>query len=172
MARVNSNPNATIAKTLYITRHANSPFAAPGHSDFNRPLSERGIRDAQAMAQRFAARGESVDLLISSTANRTLTTAGAFAEALGNPAIQRAAALYNADVHTLMTVIAELPDSSSRVLLFGHNPGVSDLVGHLLGEEPQHMVPCTTVRVDLPIERWAEAAQGIGTLGWRDQPPA
>ena len=73
-------------KTLYLCRHAKSSWADPGMDDFDRPLNERGQRNAPFMAGLFKERGEPVDLIVSSPANRALTTAKAFASALHLPA--------------------------------------------------------------------------------------
>jgi len=39
-------------KTLLLIRHAKSSWDQPGLSDFDRPLNERGKKDAPVMAKR------------------------------------------------------------------------------------------------------------------------
>ena len=51
-------------RTLYFCRHAKSSWADPGQADFDRPLNERGERNAAYMADLFKERGEPVDLLV------------------------------------------------------------------------------------------------------------
>lgn len=159
-------------RTLYITRHANTLPATGTMRDFNRRLSERGTAEASMMAERFAARKEPLDLLIASTAVRTQATARAFAGAMGNMEFGSAPSLYAASPETLMAIITGFPDAVRHAMLVGHNPGVSLLVDHLAGSEGTHLVPCTTVRIDLHVDHWTETAGGIGSEVWRDAPPS
>lgn len=157
--------------TLYLTRHAKSSKDDPRLRDFDRPLNERGLRDAPFMAQLFAGRKEVVDLLVSSPAKRAITTARHFALALG-PAerdIVQNERIYLADAGLLMRVIAALPDHATRVMLFGHNPGFSDLAGHLTGGILD-LPTCATVRIDLHATGWSEVGPGMGSLTWSDMP--
>ena len=62
-------------KTLWLVRHAKSSWDDPMLVDFDRPLNPRGRRDAPRMGQRLARRHEYPDLMLSSPANRALTTA-------------------------------------------------------------------------------------------------
>ena len=68
-------------KELLVIRHAKSSWANLGQDDFDRPLNERGIKDAPDMARRLIARNIVFDTFISSTAKRALSTATFFAEA-------------------------------------------------------------------------------------------
>lgn len=156
--------------TLYITRHAKSSWASPGQDDFNRPLNERGLRDAQLMAQKFAERSEPVPILVSSTANRAITTARAFAKALGNVPIKEQPSIYHATLEMLMAVVESLPANAKSVMLFGHNPGLSELVEHLTGGNLGTISPCTTVRIDLEVGSWPEVAAGTGSIAWWQAP--
>jgi phosphohistidine phosphatase len=45
------------ALRLYLLRHARASAAEPGMADFDRPLSERGRRDAEATAALFSDAG-------------------------------------------------------------------------------------------------------------------
>lgn len=159
-------------RTLYITRHAKSSWSDPELDDFHRGLNDRGLRDAPFMAKAFAERNEPVDLLVSSTAVRALMTARHFTQALGRgkEEIVEERGLYLADLSTLIKRVNTLPDTAQRVMLFGHNPGLSDLVEYLgdadLGEVPT----CAIVRLDLVIDSWAEASMGLASLVWYDHP--
>jgi len=159
-------------RTLYIVRHAKSSWSDPAVDDFHRPLNERGQRDAPFMAHAFHTRNEPVDLLVSSPAVRALSTARHFAKALGidKGAIVEDRSLYLADLPTLLKRVNQLPDTADRVVLFGHNPGLSDLVEHLGDDDLGELPTCAVVRIDLPIDAWAEASMGLGTVVWHDHP--
>ncbi len=72
-------------KTLYIVRHAKSSWDDPYLADFDRPLNGRGKRNVPDMGNRLAQLGIKPDLLLSSPANRAISTANGIAEALGYP---------------------------------------------------------------------------------------
>jgi len=164
--------NTTAIKTIYITRHAKSDPAGPGQQDFDRPLSRQGMLDAARMAERFAERKEPVDAIVSSTAKRALTTARFFSAALGNMPVHETRNIYHADLYALEAILRALPDAHNRVMIFGHNPGFSELVEHLATGCPGHLSPCTTVCIDLRVEHWAEVAQRTGRVAWVDAPMA
>ena len=69
-------------KTLYFVRHAKSDWSFPGLSEHDRPLNERGRRDAPKMASKLSALLPQPKLLVSSTALRAYTTATYFANAM------------------------------------------------------------------------------------------
>jgi phosphohistidine phosphatase len=73
-------------KTLYVIRHAKSSWDDPTLSDFDRPLNKRGKRDAPAMGKRLVHDDRVVpDLLLSSPAERALTTCKIIAEEIHYP---------------------------------------------------------------------------------------
>lgn len=122
------------------------------------------------MARIFRDRNEQVDLLVSSTANRAITTARDFAAALANRAITQESRIYEATVRTLMAVIADLPPSANSAMLFGHNPGFSEFVEHLSGRSLGELPTCAIAKLELNIDQWAEAHEGCAELVWCDSP--
>lgn len=128
------------------------------------------MRDAPEMARRFAERNEPIDLLLSSPAKRAITTAIAFAGALGGVHVEEDQQLYLADRRTLIHIVNALPVTAQRVMLFGHNPGLSELVDVLTSNGIGELPTCTTVRIDLLVEDWAHVASGTGTLAWWETP--
>lgn len=139
-------------------------------SDHDRPLNERGLHDARMMAQRFDNKLEPVDLLMSSPANRAITTANVFASVLGNAPVHEIDELYLATPRMLLAIIDRLPDGVRHAMLFGHNPGVSELVEELTGNGPGDLPTCAIVRIDFDMDSWMEAATGHATLRWCDLP--
>ncbi|MEZ4756488.1 MAG: histidine phosphatase family protein [Flavobacteriales bacterium] len=158
--------------TLYICRHAKSD-RGPGYAnDHDRPLNERGLRNAPYMAGLFAQRGEPVDLLLSSTAARAAATADFHAAALGVPAasILHRHELYLASVQDIVHVLNGLTDDRQRVMLFGHNPGLSQLLEYLADDGIGDLPTGSIVRVDLHVSAWASVGRGTGTIVWWDHP--
>jgi len=159
-------------RTVYICRHAKSSWNDPALSDFDRPLNERGLRDAPFMAKVFHARGEAVDLLVSSTAVRAFTTARTFAKELGVPEadIVQEDRLYHATVPTLVAYLNGLPPRVQRVMLFGHNPGLTEAVEYLCSSDIGNLPTCGMVRIDFPGDDWSLASRDLGTMVWMDYP--
>jgi phosphohistidine phosphatase len=68
-------------KSILLVRHAKSSWDSPTMQDFDRPLNDRGNRDAPMMANRLLERKAGIDIFVTSTAVRALTTAKYFIKA-------------------------------------------------------------------------------------------
>jgi len=120
-------------KSLYIIRHAKAELPSFNKNDFNRTLLLKGIARATETAQQLKEQFAPVDertLIVSSTATRAAETAKIFCETLGYPEenIQWEPKIYEAHYLFLMKCINDIPAKYDRVLIFGHNPGLSNLV--------------------------------------------
>lgn len=159
-------------KALTLIRHATSSQDFPLLGDFQRPLNPRGRRDVPVLAQRLAAAISGPVAIVSSPATRALTTAQGFAEAFGldDTDIRLEPAIYEATPGTLLALVNRFDEQHEQVLLFGHNPGFTDLA-RVLSEGPlpfAEMPPCgcATFRFD-GAATWAEVTPGSGRLtGW------
>jgi phosphohistidine phosphatase len=150
-------------KELFLVRHAKSSWDDPTISDHDRPLNERGYRNAPEMGRRLSDRGVSPDALISSTAQRARTTARIIADSLGWPEerVVLDRALYHASATELQEYIGGLDDSHFSVMLFGHNPGMTSLVSHLYGLALDNLPTCGVVHLQFSAESWAEASRSM-----------
>jgi len=119
-------------RELLVMRHAKSDWSV-GASDFNRPLNDRGVLAADAMSNWIVDQGLVPDLIISSPAVRTRSTAQTVAAASGMRAdrVLFTDDLYLADEFTWRQSIAVHGGQHTRVLICGHNPGLDYLVDHL-----------------------------------------
>ncbi len=143
-------------KTLLLMRHAKSSRDDPGTADHERPLNDRGRRDAPTMGSRLASAGLIPDGVLSSDALRARQTAEAAAAAAGfRKSIRYLASLYAAEPAACLAALRELPDDENRVLLIGHNPETEDLIKLLTGQEVA-MPTAAIAHLDLPIERWSD----------------
>ena len=158
---------------LTLIRHAKSSWEQEGLHDFERPLNERGRRDAPVMAARLKQSAATPTLLVSSPALRAITTARIFAEGLGIPtdAIQLQAKIYEASVNTLLEIIRGLDDEHSHIALFGHNPGLSDLAQKLARCDGFAELPtCGIVQISLPAKSWRNVSAMSGQLLYSSWP--
>jgi len=140
---------------LVLTRHAKSDWGDPTLADHDRPLNARGRRDAPLMAQRLAEAGVVPQRIISSTAVRARTTAEEFGAALGVEA-ELDGDLYLASASGLLA--AAVDSGSTSVMLFAHNPGITDLAFRLSNGGITHMPTCAVARFVWDLVSWAEAA--------------
>jgi len=147
-------------KTLFLVRHAKSSWDDTALPDKDRPLNDRGKRDAPKMGERLAKRDVKPDLILSSPARRALTTAEIIAKKLDYKRKDIVAddRLYAGEADDLLEVIGELDDKLERVMLFGHNPELTELA-HRLSSEITHMPTCAVVEFTFDAKSWSN----IGT---------
>ncbi len=161
-------------KTLLIIRHAKSSWDASNVDDFDRPLNERGKTDAPRMGKRFKEKDIHPDLMLSSPAKRALSTAKKIAKVLKYPKdnIKSDRRLYHADEETILTVVRELKDNRNVVMVFGHNPGLTEFVNSLMdGSQDIDNIPtCGVVAFQFGIERWTDVDWGKGKMLFFDYP--
>ncbi len=163
-------------KRIYLIRHAKSSWDDPEMDDFVRPLNERGKKDAPLMGKRLKEKGITPDSMISSPATRALDTCKAIAKALDYPQekIKTDKRLYHASEEQLLKVVQELKDrpkdDEEIVLLFGHNPGLTDFVNELLNENIDNIPTCGIVATKLNIKTWKDAKFGCGQMEFFDFP--
>lgn len=159
-------------RILTLVRHAKSSRDYPELSDFERPLTQRGRKDAPAIAAKLRKADLKPDLMVTSPALRAITTARLFADMLGilPEAISVNPHIYEASVQTLLHIIRTLPDGKREVMLFGHNPGLTHFA-HQLAECPFDELPtCSAVRIELPVKAWTLVRHGVGKVLRFDAP--
>ncbi|MBX9781457.1 MAG: histidine phosphatase family protein [Chitinophagaceae bacterium] len=159
-------------KQLIIVRHAKSSWANIGMSDFERPLNERGNRDAPEMANRLINRNVVIDAFVSSTANRALTTAIYFAKTFGKKQtdIITVPELYHASTATFYQVVKKLNNTFQTVALFSHNPGITDFVNELTNTSIDNMPTCGIFAVKIDTNNWMEFIHAAKTFWFVDYP--
>ncbi|WP_262692613.1 SixA phosphatase family protein [Kordiimonas aestuarii] len=109
---------------LYLLRHAKSDWADVRLSDHDRPLTERGRKNAVRMGRLFAKLGIAPELVVCSTAARARETLERAMDA-GQLrwSVQFEPALYMASVETIVSVVRSDAGDCTSALLVGHNPG-------------------------------------------------
>lgn len=142
-------------KTLFLVRHAKSDWPA-NVSDFDRPLSERGHRDAPKMAEFLKSKNVEIDTFVSSPAKRAITTCRYFAEIFENDHIRKVEKLYNASTVDFLEVIENLSDEIENVALFSHNNGITYFANSLTNENIMHMPTCAIVGFKINTETWQD----------------
>ncbi len=159
-------------KTLYVIRHAKSSWDFPHLSDFERPLNDRGSRDAPMMGKRLRDRGILPDCLVSSTALRARETSVRISAEIGFPekSIIFRRGVYEAGVSSLLKEIRAFPVDAASAFLVGHNPGLTDLVEYLTGKYIGNLPTCGTACIEMEMDAWTMAGRGMGRLVFLDYP--
>ena len=158
-----------VVKTLYLCRHAKSSWKNPDLADFDRPLNNRGKRDAPEAGKRLQATGAKPQLLISSPAKRAIKTAQEVAAQLGYPKrkISTDERVYGGD---LLSVIHKIDDSHGCVALFGHNPGLTGLAEWLTGERIGNIPTSGICGIKFDLPSWSQVDNHTGKLVFFDYP--
>jgi phosphohistidine phosphatase len=163
-------------KKLYLVRHAKSSWDNPHQPDFERPLNKRGKKDAPRMAKRLKEKRVTPDIMITSTAVRAMDTCKEFAKILDfeKDKIKATRNLYHANEDQILLTLKELKDlpgdDEEVVLLFGHNPGLTEFANALLNTYIDNIPTCGVVAATLKINKWKDAEFGCGKLDFFDFP--
>jgi phosphohistidine phosphatase len=160
-------------KRLTLVRHAKSDWSLPGQNDWDRPLNKRGQRDAPEMARRLRSRRLKPDLILSSPAVRALTTATVMARELKVPAahVQQDERLYLASPSDLLAVIRELGGEAKHLMVFGHNPGMTECANQLsAGDQIDNLPTCGVFTAQFDIAAWSELDLNSGQDAEFDYP--
>lgn len=148
-------------KRILILRHAKSSWADTDLADFDRPLNQRGRRDAPLMAARLRGYNAAPDLILCSTAQRAQETAELFCASLGFPAeaLRLLDELYLASAPQLLAAVREYSDTAASVMLIAHNPGLTDLLNQAGDQGIDNLPTCGLAAIDLDINEWAALPQ-------------
>ncbi len=159
-------------KTLTIVRHAKSSWKDTTLKDRDRPLNSRGERDAPDMGKRISAAGIRPSLIMSSPAVRAWTTAKIVAREIAYPIefLQREDDLYLASVDAILDVLVAQDSGFNSIMLFGHNPGLTDFANYLVPGLTDNLPTAGVVSVNFEREDWSLYDKPEIKLGLYDFP--
>ena len=120
-------------RQLLLLRHAKSSWDDPSLSDHSRPLNARGRAAAGAMRQAMLGLALSPDVVLVSSARRTLQTLEALEPWEETPLIEPMDALYLATAPELLKILNGVAETARSVMVIGHNPGLHELAVQLAG---------------------------------------
>ena len=151
-------------KILYLIRHAKSDWYK-GVQDFERPLNERGMKDAPRMGKYLYNENVKPDRIISSDTNRAISTARLIANELDYDLneIFANSNLYHANPKTILREIWKASNDCNSLFVFGHNPGISGLVEYLTDEYIE-LKTCCVAKITFDLDYWNTLVSGTGVL--------
>ena len=157
-------------RNLILLRHAKSSWKDPSIDDFDRPLNNRGKRDAPQMAKNLLKKAVDFDLIISSSAKRTSDTAKIFADTLSfKSEIVFNDNLYEASYKQILKVVNQINDKFYNVILVCHNPGITDLVNYLSDNFIDNIPTTGIVGLSADIS-WKEIDENLCSIVFYDYP--
>jgi phosphohistidine phosphatase len=159
-----------VSRELLILRHGKSDWGA-SFRDYDRPLKNRGKRSAQKMGVWLWQQDLRPQLIISSPAERAITTAHKCAKAMGMPVryVICDERIYEASLDELLEVLADAPVDVNRIMLVGHNPGLEELLifladGAVPFFEDEKLLPTATLaHLEMPDD-WSDLGTGCAGL--------
>ena len=157
-------------KTLLLLRHAKAENGGAALPDLDRALNDRGRKEAQAVGTFIRKQDLALDLVLSSSAERTRETTE-LVVASADPAVEvrYEQRIYEAGPLRLLEVVSQIEEECSTVLLVGHNPGMEELL-QLLTDRAEHMATGTLAKIDLKASDWSKVTEEKGSLDWIVKP--
>ena len=158
-------------KTIYLIRHAKSSWDHPGLDDIDRPLNNRGKKNAPEMGSRLKVQQILPDLLISSPAKRAYKTALAIAEEIGysKEDVVIDGDLYHAGEQKLFDIIRRQNEECQSIMLFFHNPGITWFYNQLCNYYIANIPTAGVVSIGISTP-WNEVTADSGDFIFFDYP--
>ncbi len=167
----------TTHRILYIVRHAKSSWKDASLSDFERPLKKRGVKDAHIIGELLVSKSVQPDLIISSPANRAISTANILTKEIFSSRNQNIKEkiitdkeIYEASLSDLRDIIEQFNDSLQTVMIIGHNPSFTQLANYLTEEYFENIPTCGVVAVNFNISSWKMIKKYSGKLLFYEYP--
>ncbi|MCC6371950.1 MAG: histidine phosphatase family protein [Bacteroidia bacterium] len=160
-------------KELILVRHAKSDWGSELLKDVDRHLNERGYSDAYFSSNWFRENKKQPELILSSTATRALSTALIFARTMEydmkNFRLEKD--IYEGSVTEMFEIINRQNDSKNSLMLFGHNPGITNL-GNLLSDDLffDNVPTCGILSFTFEKESWKAIEPKSGKLNYYQFP--
>jgi phosphohistidine phosphatase len=150
-----------------LLRHGKSDWHAGHGCDHERPLADRGVKAARRVGIFLQETGRVPDLVMTSTAKRARKTVDLAAEAGGwTCPIMTDRSLYGTDSFQVLDTVCRLPEDATTVMLAGHEPTSSALLGLLIGGGQVRFPTAAVAAIGLEVEHWTQVQQGCGELLW------
>ena len=155
-------------KTLILVRHAKSSWKNPSWRDIERPLNKRGLRDAPLIGKKLFSLINLPVSLYSSDATRAYATAKKIARELDldETQIENFHELYHASESELLNFIKKIDNGTDNVMLFLHNPGITDLANYFSSQHYENIPTCGAISFSFDINFWAEIGKENSTQNY------
>lgn len=149
--------NAGRLLIVVFIRHAKSSWDTPNVADYQRPVAKRGLEDIDRVANEMKKKGLIPDLVVSSGAERALTTARGLVGIL-KPDLEVVVndQLYFAGKKAVYGVVKETGNDVKTLFLVLHNPDINEIVLGDLGYDDDNVPTLGAALVRVKCDNWAE----------------
>ena len=155
-------------KTIHFLRHAKSSWDNFELKDYDRPLSTRGIQDADLMGNYFRSKKIKLDLVISSPSKRTTETLEHFFQ-FERPKVQFEESIYHATLDEILDVIFSVPENTDTIMLVGHNPSMHEITEYLSNKFINKYPTCCLASLAINTE-WNKVVRGSADMNFLKKP--
>lgn len=124
------------SQQLILLRHAQA-ISHLSIDDKERPLTEKGQRQASQIANVLAQHDVRQHSVYVSPSKRTLQTAQVICQHLSLPTqqVNVVKEIYEATTEDIFNVLENIPDTIRKVVLIGHNPALTEVLISLMGPQ-------------------------------------
>jgi phosphohistidine phosphatase len=153
-------------KHLTVIRHAKTKKQKQGQRDFDRSLKKEGVAAAERLGELLAQQTGTPDLFLTSPAKRALQTTDGICKTAHIDAerITEIPVLYENDATSILYMLKDLSDDTSRVFIVGHNPSFGELVQELCNPDFEGMKTGSAVSIEFSIDSWKDIAPDNASL--------
>lgn len=154
------NHTAFPMKTWVMVRHAKSSWES-NLLDRERPLADRGVKDAILVGQELNRHNLHIDQVFSSPAKRALDTALLMVAELGlsTQNIQIEDDLYDFVGEQALSFVLSLPNDFHTIMTFGHNHACTHLAQSLGNCTKANIPTATAVIFHFDVSLWSDIQQ-------------
>ncbi|MFY0607012.1 MAG: phosphohistidine phosphatase SixA [Cyclobacteriaceae bacterium] len=152
-----------MVRNLYLLRHGH---AENGYqmNDFDRELTAKGTAGVNAVGAQLKEAGVKLDLILCSTAVRTVQTSELIVAHLEyDKPVEYLDEIYEASIKQLFDVLATANTNQENVMLIGHNPAISFLNEYLADETIPSLAPGEISKIVFAGQDWNEITKGSGS---------
>lgn len=151
-----------MSKRIYLLRHGEASNAA--NTDKARPLTDQGKSDTIALGKYLCSKKYEPELCMVSTATRTQQSFENICANAKIDKVQHKDEIYSASRGQLFSMLQDIDDTVSSVLLIGHNPAIYELAAMLAANGADNFMsrlsmghpPASFCAFDAPCEKWAD----------------
>ncbi len=153
-------------KIIYLIRHSKSDQSLGTLADVDRPLNLRGYSDAEKMSRMMKENKIVPDAIITSPAVRAISTALIFARTIdfNQARLSIVPHLYHSNELTYLDIIAEMDNKINTLMLFAHNPVITNTANRLTQEVIEHVPTSGIVGISNNCDTWEKFVASTGKL--------
>ena len=158
-------------RSVILFRHGKSDWYAEYEKDFDRPLAKRGILESKKMGIYLAGKIKTPDLVISSPATRTYSTAKvAIDSGKWNSKLILSRSLYESSQAIIVSLLSKQKNKYRSICIVGHEPSMSSFINYQTDQTVVKYPTATITLINYDIDIWSKIVGRRGVLKWIKQP--